>query len=292
MKQEWRDEPCDLLVALHARKSLRSAEGFRRAHPSRPLIVALTGTDLYSDLRWSRHACKALELADRLVLLQLRGRAELPPVARRKSRVIHQSAAMRNRGRSRPGRFFDVCVLAHLRPVKDPFRAARASRLLPATSGIRVLQAGAALAPREEKRARREEKQNPRYRWLGDLSGARALQVLARSRLLVNSSRIEGGANVVSEALACGVPLLATRIPGNVGILGPGYPGYFDVGDTRRLADLMGRAERDPAWLSRLEAWCRRRRYLVDPRREIRAWSELLRELQGKGLGVPPTRLS
>jgi putative glycosyltransferase (TIGR04348 family) len=292
VKQEWRDEPCDILLALHARKSFRSIERFRRAFPARPLIVALTGTDLYGDLRRSRRARKALELADRIVLLQPRGRAELPPFARRKVRVIHQSAARRKRGSLRAGRSFDVCVLAHLRPVKDPFRAALASRLLPADSRIRILQAGAALAPRAEKNARREEKRNPRYRWLGDLSGARALQVLARSRLLVNSSRIEGGANVVSEALACGVPLLATRIAGNVGVLGPGYPGYFEVGDTRRLAALMHRAESDAAWLSRLEAWCRRRRHLVDPLRETRAWNGLLRDLHESKVGARRARLS
>lgn len=129
-----------------------------------------------------------------------------------------------------------------------------------------------------ERQARAEMKSNPRYRWLGELPRGQALRVLARSRLHVLSSQMEGGANALCEAIACSVPTLASSIPGSVGILGPEYPGYFPVGDTRALARLLRRAETDAKFLGRLRAWSERLQPLVDPDREREAWRRLLEE--------------
>ncbi|MFO0981072.1 MAG: glycosyltransferase [Planctomycetota bacterium] len=122
-------------------------------------------------------------------------------------------------------------------------------------------------------------RRNRRYRWLGELPRGRALRLLRASHVLVLSSLLEGGANVISEALAAGTPVLASRIPGSVGLLGADYPGYFPAGDTRALAALLARAERDPRFRARLRAACRRRAPLVAPERERAAWRALLEEL-------------
>ncbi len=175
-----------------------------------------------------------------------------------------------------------VCVIGHLRSLKDPFRAAMASRLLPPESAIRIAQVGRALTDDMEHRARREERSNPRYRWLGDLPRARALRVLRRSRLMVISSLMEGGANVLCEASVFGVPALASRIDGNVSLLGADYPGYFSCGDTRALSRLLLRAERDPAYLRRLARACARRRPLFSEAKERAAWRALLREVSAE----------
>jgi len=279
IENQYRGGDCDLLVALHARRSLPSIERFEAVFPDRPFVLALTGTDLYRDLDTDAAARRVLERAARLVLLQPMGLRELPRRLRARARVILQSAEPPRR-RPRPREdAFEICVLGHLREVKDPFRTAEAVRRLPPQSRVRVLHAGAALSPEMEGRARREEELNPRYRWLGELPRGRALQLLARCRLLVLTSLSEGGANAISEALACGVPVISSRISGSIGLLGTRYPGYFEVGDTEALARLLHRAEVDPRFLARLGESCRLLAAKFEPRREKEAWARLLREL-------------
>jgi putative glycosyltransferase (TIGR04348 family) len=277
--QEYQQQRCDLLVALHARRSFFSVQRFCQRHPDRPLILALTGTDLYGDIHTDPQAQLALELAGRYIVLQPQGINELPQRLRHKARVIYQSV------KPPPGEFtprkdsFEVCVMGHLRPVKDPFRTALATAYLPASSRIQVLHAGAALSPDMAAIARTEIAANPRYRWLDGMPRWQALRLLARCRLLVLSSEMEGGANVVSEALACSVPVLSSHISGSIGLLGADYPGYFPVGDTRALAALLGRAETDLSFYQALQAWCAGLRSLVDPAHERQSWEKLLLEL-------------
>jgi glycosyltransferase involved in cell wall biosynthesis len=120
---------------------------------------------------------------------------------------------------------------------------------------------------------------NPRYVWLGDAPRWRALRRLAASRALVLTSRSEGGANVVCEAIACGVPVITSAIPGALGLLGADWPATFPVGDTARLTGLLSRAETDPAWLAGLGRRCKRLASTVLPSRERALWRQLLSEL-------------
>jgi putative glycosyltransferase (TIGR04348 family) len=271
--------PPDLMVALHARKSYPDIADYRKTYPHGPLIVALTGTDLYRDIRTSRRAQKSLELADRLVLLQPEGINELPRHLRRKARVIFQSAEPvggRPPAHTNP---FNVVVLGHLRHEKDPFRTALALRLLPEERHIRVRHLGQALSPAMDKQARRLMARDPRYRWLGEVSRGSARRRLARSHLLVLSSRMEGGANVISEAIVERVPVLASHISGSIGLLGKGYPGYYPVGDSAALADQLRRAANDPKFYQHLKQWCTDLKGLFAPARERAAWRSLLAEL-------------
>ena len=278
--QEYHGGRWDLLIALHARRSAEAVEAFRHVHPGLPIVLALTGTDLYDEIHTDPEAQRSMELAERLVVLQSLGIDELPRHLKAKVRVIYQSAEAPRAATGPRAGAFEVCVLGHLRAVKDPFLTALASRLLPPSSRLRVLHAGAALDPGTGEKARAEAEANPRYHWLGELPRWKALRLLARSRLLVVTSRLEGGANVISEAIAASVPVLSSRIPGSVGILGPEYPGYFPPGDAEALAALLTRAEGDARFYAALMRWTRRLRPLVSPARERETWRRLLRELQ------------
>jgi len=275
----------DVLVALHARRTADAVRWSRATHPDRPIVVALTGTDLYRDIRVDLEARRSLKHADRLLVLHDRAADELPAAVRHKVRLVRQSAdpapPPRAKKRSRPGArsHFDVAFVAHLRPEKDPLRAAEAARLLPPTSRIRILHAGRALDDALRRAAEREERANPRYRWLGELAPAAARRLIASSRLMVLTSRMEGGANVLGEAIVSGTPVLASRIPAALSALGDDYPGLFEPGDGGALAMLLQRAESDARFRVRLERAVRARRRLFAPAAERAAWRSLLAEL-------------
>lgn len=280
--REYEGERHDLLIALHARRSYSSIRRFNKENPKLPVVVALTGTDLYRDLRKNKLARKSLEIATRIVALQPNALEELKPKWRRKTRVIYQSVEPVLGNQSPTKASFDVCVVGHLRSVKDPFRAAMAARLLPPSSRIRILQIGHAMTLAMGKRARAEVKRNHRYRWLGEKPRSRTLKTLAQSRLCVISSRLEGGANVMSEAIVASVPVLASRVAGNVGILGKDYPGLFSLGNSQQLAKLLLRAECDAKFLLRLKSRIKKLAPLFDPAREEKSWEDLLAELGHK----------
>lgn len=279
---EW---PCslqtkhDLLITLHARRSFPILDRFHHAHPDIPVIVALTGTDIYQDMESSPEARQSLEIASRLVVLQPRAVDALPAHLRSKCRVIYQSAEPSGQPDKPDGNAFRVCVLAHLRAVKDPLRAAYAARGLPADSRVQIAHAGGVLDTELAGEAEAEQRRNPRYVWLGDLSHERALRLLAGAHLLALTSVLEGGANVVSEAIAAGVPVISTLIPGSIGILGPDYPAYFPAGDTRALCLSMQRAETDSAFYGELARRISDLKPLVDPRRERESWHALIAEV-------------
>ncbi|MES2759010.1 MAG: selenoneine biosynthesis selenosugar synthase SenB [Pseudomonadota bacterium] len=267
---EWHsgDKAPDLLIALHARRAAASLAAFTQAHPDRPSVLVLTGTDLYRDIATDRQAQQSLEHARALVLLQDAGMALLPAPLRSKARVIYQSApALAPYRHPAARRSFSITMVGHLRDEKDPLTFIAAAALV-TDRRARMVHIGGALDAALGAAAEAAQAANPRYRWLGNLAHGATRQRLKRSHAMVIASRMEGGANVVIEAVTSGVPVLASDISGNRGMLGDDYEGYFAAGDAPALARLIDRSIADGAFYRRLCAQCAARAALFAPSAE------------------------
>jgi putative glycosyltransferase (TIGR04348 family) len=274
----WAGQPADVMLALHARRSAASVRHWRAAHPRAPLAVVLTGTDLYQDIAHDAEALQSLALADRLVVLQQRGVAALPAPLRHKAVVCIQSSPARQT-LPKPTRHLRALMVGHLREVKSPETWFAAARALRHRADIRLDHIGAALDPALGEAARQCMAECPAYRWLGALPHAATRRRIQQAHLLVHPSKMEGGAHVVIEAVTSGTPVLASRIDGNLGLLGDDYTGCFDWGDAAALAALLQRCRDDPAMLPALTAQCLERAPLFTPAHEQAVLLGLMRSL-------------
>jgi len=143
-----------------------------------------------------------------------------------------------------------------------------------------VTDLGSALSKEMAGTAALAQSKLPRWPWLGEVPHKTVLKRLSRAQLMVIPSVMEGGANVICEALAAEVPVLASHMPGNVGMLGEDYPGYFPVGDARRLARLMAMAETDPDFYADLLGHARARRSLMRPEQEASRLRQAVAEFE------------
>jgi len=277
---DWDGSAADMMVAIHAWRSAGSIERFRLNFPDRPLLVILSGTDIYSyQHSHPEQTCKSMARADALVCLHDLVHQAIPQEFTHKLHVLHQSARPLKSARRPSRRSFDICVIGHLREEKDPLRAAYAARLLDEASRLRVFHLGKAHNEDWANAAHKEMKVNQRYRWLGEVGGWRVRQEFVKTQLMVISSIMEGGANVVSEAVVAGVPILASKIDGNVGLLGEDYPGYYEAKDTQALLALLQRCENDTDFLQLLLEHAGRFKHLFDPTREQAQWQRLLQKI-------------
>ena len=259
------------MIALHARRSHPAVLEWRARSTLRPLIVTLTGTDLYRDLpEGNADASDSLEQADALIVLQDDALHHLPAPHRAKAHVIFQSAPALTPA-IKPATRLNCAMVGHLRAEKDPLTVLRAWRTLPSAEPIHLRHIGGMLDPELGAAARAFMQAEPRYRWLGALAHGVTRQAIKRAHLLLVPSLMEGGANVVVEALTSGTAVLGTRMSGNIGMLGPDYPGLFPVGDSNALAALLLRCRHDRDFLRGIEACCRRRAHLFSPPAERRA---------------------
>ena len=282
--RQWPDDQAegdDVMLALHARRSADAVQAWHARHGQRGLGVVLTGTDLYRDIAHDPQAQRSLALARSLVVLQGLGIRSLPPEHQAKARVIFQSTGTRQT-LPKTARHLRVVMVGHLREEKDPLTLMAAARLLPPDAGVFIDHIGAALEPALGQAAQATQAQCPHYRWLGALPHARTLQRIQRAHLLVHTSRMEGGAHVLMEAICSGTPVLVSRIDGNVGLLGDDYIGLFEPGDAQALAGflLACRApENGRSLVAHLRDQCALRAPLFEPQAERAALHRWVQDL-------------
>lgn len=250
---DFQDEVCDLVIALHAWRSHKAVRRVRGLFPEIPLIVALTGTDIYDHQhRFPEQTLYSMEQADCLIGLHHRVAHDIPERFGQKLVTVLQSAESPERSIGKKHAGFQVCVIGHLRDEKDSLRAAAAARLVPADSKLKVINAGKPHSREWESRAQEEQGANSRFDWIGEVPKPEVQALMQSSDAMVISSVMEGGANVVSEACRIGLPVIASDISGNLGLLGEDYPGYFQTGSEEDLARLLWRAETSPGFLAEL----------------------------------------
>jgi putative glycosyltransferase (TIGR04348 family) len=274
------------MIALHARRSADSIAAWHARHGADRLAVVLTGTDLYRDIAVDASAQRSLDLARHLVVLQALGPRMLSPELRPKVRTILQSAAPRRTPEKTP-RHLRALMVGHLREEKSPATLFAAARLLASRADICIDHVGDALDPALGQAARDTMAACPYYRWLGGLPHEATRRRIQHAHVLVHASRMEGGAHVLIEAAVSGTPVLASRIDGNVGMLGEDYAGYFEWNDAAGLARLLEacRDTQDEAdgLLQRLTMQVRRRAALFAPAAERAAVQGLAGDLLRAG---------
>jgi len=271
------DCPADVLISLHAVKGAPAIFDYRAKVANGLVIVLITGTDLYESLpRGSEVGNRALREADRIVVVQEAAIARLPEAFQEKAVVVPNSLdpmGIRANPEVPP---FAISVVGHPRPVKRPFLTIEAVAKNPAWNDVEVWQIGEALDENSRIVAGKWAQKDPRSRWFGGLPREEALQLMAMSSLTVNSSVLEGGANAILEAMTIGVPVLASRIEGNQGLLGEGYPGYFDEGKLEQVLEAIINRRVD------LKGWAHlatQRLPLFSREKESACWLELLKDL-------------
>lgn len=282
VQTHWDGTPVDALIALHARRSADSIAAFRERMGRPSLAVVLTGTDLYRDLPASAEAARSLDAADRIIVLQDDAPRLLRPQWRRKTTVVFQSAnpLATRRKAALP---LKCVVVGHLRAEKDPETLFRALERIPPQIPLRVRHIGAPLDEELARGARDLAARDPRYRYEGAMARGLTRSAIGAAHVLVHPSIVEGGANVIVEAVTAGTPVIASRISGNIGMLGRGYPGYFEARDAAGLAKRLIQLAKDRAYLRALAAACDRRRPLFAPEAERRALQAVIRSLLVQG---------
>jgi putative glycosyltransferase (TIGR04348 family) len=276
--QTWSGDPVDCLIALHANRSHASICKFKAHYPDTPIILMLTGTDIYRDFPIYPEVLQSMQMADAIVVLQAQALQLIPQSLQEKTRVIYQSVKSIARQRE-PHPSFIISLIGHLRPEKDPFLLSQAIKTLPPESKIYVQHFGKAMQAEMSTQALWLNQHQARYHWYGEMPHQATMQALASSDVMVITSLMEGGAHVVSEAIAMGVPVIASHIPGNVGLLGENYSGYFPVGDAQALTELLLKAESNPQFYQQLEYEIAKQSDLVQPETEKQSIADLLREV-------------
>ncbi|MGB0775028.1 MAG: glycosyltransferase [Akkermansiaceae bacterium] len=263
-EQDYLGGAADGMVALNARKSARAIAKFRYLHPDATLVIVLTGTDInHPDvIDESSWTSISLKLADHLIVLHDASLAFVPERFREKTSVIYPSVSLPD-GLVHSPTSNDMIVSGNMRKEKNFKLAVEVSNNLPPSVSIHLY--GKPSSPASGKIVEH-----------GAVSHEEMLSVMARGRALLNTSTQEGGANAICEAIVLGLPVIASAIPGNIGMLGEDYAGLFPSNDAEALTAMLVRCVEDESFYQQLKQQVADRAPLFAHRQESEAWVNLL----------------
>lgn len=254
-----------------------------------PHLACAVGNDVKKYLFSPEKAalCKmALERADRAVFLSedLLDLAQALTPVRHKSRVIFNSVTVPGatwNGPSHSGGFAMGCaaIFKHAKGLPYLFKAVAE---LAETGEATLMLAGEARpeeAPQWEALLDRTGiRQRVRFSGVIPHEGMNAW--LAGLDAFVLPSVSEGCPNVLMEAMAMGLPCVATRVGAVEALVEDGVSGLLvPWGDSKALARALARLRADPALAASLGRNARQRMAGFSPSRERQAWGEVLGEL-------------
>jgi glycosyltransferase involved in cell wall biosynthesis len=242
----------DILHTLNADRTYQWARKFRAAYKKIPWVITLTGTDYntwYAINEPPTHFRESVAQASALVVFH-RPAAETVqscfPAAGTKIHIIAQGvtpcteSADRGTVRSRYGIDSTAVVfliVAGIRPVKSMQTAIDAfhevQRQVPETA---LLLAGPVIDHGEADAVLSAGSRLQCFNYLGEIAPAEVRALMSAADVFLNTSLHEGMPGAVLEAMAAGLPVIASAVAGNRALVADNTNGFlFPVADTTEL---------------------------------------------------------
>ena len=267
-EQNYSGESAEVMIALNARKSAKAIARFCELNPGSKLIIILTGTDINHPDSLDKDSATwvSMKLADRLVVLHEASLEQVPEIFRGKTSVIYPSVTLPADLQHAPEGDFTIIMTGNMRKEKNPALAvAAAEKISPA---LEIHHYGECTSTGSENVIEH-----------GIFSHDTMLDAMSSAGVLLNTSFQEGGANAICEAVTMGLPVSASAIPGNIGMLGEDYVGLFPSNDLDALVNMLEKTANDPDFYALLKKQLAARAPLFTYAQESESWQDLLNGL-------------
>ena len=276
---KYTGQRAEVLIAINAAKKNSEIIEFKARNSNAKIVSVLSGTDIYPDPL--EKTIESMKLSNALVALQPDGLLKVPECYREKTFLIYQSVESIINVSNPMNHIseFRVTLIANIRSVKDPLVAPYACKHLPVSSKIKIVHIGYCLEKDLGDILIKENENNKRYNWMGGLNELETRKILSQSNVLLITSKNEGAGRVVGEAIELEIPIISTRNPGVLGVLGDDYKGYYPVSNSKVLSKILMRAEDDVDFLGSLNEQCQSKAHLFSPEVEKQSWSKLISEI-------------
>jgi glycosyltransferase involved in cell wall biosynthesis len=267
-EQNYSGESAEVMIALNARKSAKAIARFCELNSGSKLIIILTGTDINHPDSLDKDSATwvSMKLADRLVVLHEASLEQVPEIFRGKTSVIYPSVTLPADLQHAPEGDFTIIMTGNMRKEKNPALAvAAAEKISPA---LEIHHYGECTSTGSENVIEH-----------GIFSHDTMLDAMSSAGVLLNTSFQEGGANAICEAVTMGLPVVASAIPGNIGMLGEDYAGLFPSNDLDALVNMLEKTANDPDFYALLKKQLAARAPLFTYAQESESWQDLLNGL-------------